>query len=178
MAASDCAAPVDCWANSAMPAAPVASARNGTFSTSSRRHPVRCAGGRRRSGQRSISSSSAGSVIPIALASRLTAYSPTASAYHARRTLGDPPRTYRTYPHIAPSSGGVLSTSRRSVIQATDSTCIGWTTNTAATVAAQPTAPVASARNRNRITPAAACSATFSTCITPGSSPHHAWSSR
>ncbi len=164
-AASDAAEPFARWPCRANTATGTARATNGTFSHSSRRQPTRPA---RRSGHTSSSSSSAGAVIPVALASRLAAYSPTAAAYAAR----PPVRAWRTYAHAAPISSDPLSTSRRSVIQATDSTWTGWTTNRDATTAARAAAPVASASHRYSSTPAAACRATFSTCMARGSSPN------
>ena len=76
------------------------------------------------------------------------------------------------------SQNRVLSTSFRSAIQATDSTCSGWTADSAATNAGRQTAPVIRTRSRKSSRTFTACSRRLVRWCRPASSPNNRTSSK
>ena len=77
--------------------------------------------------------------------------------------------TQLVYVHIVSSQKTVLNTSLRSAIQATDSTCIGWMANNAATNALRHREPVTLSSSENSSSTHARCSKRFVTWNTRGS---------
>ena len=98
----------------------------------------------RLSGHQSSSSSVNGSVTTIGFDMSPRANSTTTSANRERAGV----EAYRTYAQVASSQKSVLSTSFRSAIHATDSTCSGWMPNSAATHALRQRCPVIPPRSR------------------------------
>ncbi len=146
-----------------------ASTSRGSFSSSNARAlgVNRSANAMRRSGHTSNSNSRNGTVTSIGFARRPSVKARTTEMYrHA-----DGRDVYVAYARSVTISSIVLSTSLRSAIHATDSTCSGWMAKSAATSALGQMSRVARSRNQNSRIVLTTCNARFVTWCQPGRRP-------
>ncbi len=167
MASGVAVAPPRCWATIVTRLEAAESAKRGSFSTTSRRSPAPPAPSLP-SGQRSRSRSTAGRVTTIGFARSPSAKAATTARYRPVEGL----RTQAVHAATARRKKSVESRSFRSEIQATDSTCSGWTANRAATTQLRARAPVRRSRTTQSSTESTRCQKTLARCIHPGSTPN------